>query len=34
MNIFNFIVIAAPIVIVVLVFGTIIYANTGNRFKK
>jgi hypothetical protein len=31
---FNFIVIAAPILIVVLVFGTIIYANTGNRFKK
>lgn len=31
---FNFIVIAAPIVILVLVFGTIIYVNTGNRFKK
>ena len=24
----------APILIIILVFGTIIYANTGNRFKK
>ena len=31
---FNFIVVAAPILIIILVFGTIIYANTGNRFKK
>jgi len=31
---FNIIVIAAPILILVLVFGTIIYANTGDRFKK
>jgi len=31
---FNFIVIAAPILIIILVFGTVIYVNTGNRFKK
>ena len=31
---FNFIVIAAPIFIIILVFGTVIYVNTGNRFKK
>ncbi|MCB2290048.1 DUF3784 domain-containing protein [Clostridium sp. CS001] len=33
-TLFKFIVVAAPIMIVILVIGTIIYANTGNRFEK
>lgn len=33
-TLFKFIVVLAPIMIVILVIGTIIYANTGNRFEK